>query len=103
MLQTDRESKNKIQGCDLCEEVVFRDLGVRVVVSLVDVDPDVAGEVPALHTECGPGFAAVGVAFVGGGGAEGEGETDYETEDCEEEVVYADLGGVRISLGDWGN
>jgi hypothetical protein len=53
-----------------------------------------------LHTESGPGFAAVGVALVGGGGAEGEGETDYETEDCEEEVVYADWGVLELDLGE---
>ena len=49
--------------------------------------PDAAGEVAGLHGECGPCFAAVGVTLVGGCAAEGEGETDDETEDGEEEGI----------------
>lgn len=49
-----------------------------------------SSESAALYGECGPGLAAIGVAFVCGGGAEGECETDYETQDCEEDVGYVD-------------
>jgi len=54
------------------------------------VHPDVAGEAAAVHREEGPGFAAVGVTLVGCGAAEREGETDDETEDCEENGGYTD-------------
>jgi hypothetical protein len=57
----------------------------------------------ALDGERRPGLAAVGVAFVGGRGAEGEGETDDETENCEEEAGYIDWSGSScVRYGSWG-
>lgn len=43
-----------------------------------------------MYGEDGPGFAAVGVTFVGCGTAEGEGQGYNETENCEENGVDTD-------------
>lgn len=85
VFEGDGEGEDHVYGCYLGEEIFFGELG-----TLVDVYPDVTREVPRLDTEGGPGFAAVGVSFVRCGAAEGEGETDNETEDCEEEGVDCD-------------
>jgi hypothetical protein len=59
-------------------------------VTLVDVDPYETREVLRCKGELCPVFAAFVVAFVCGGGTEGQRETDDETEDCKEKLVDAD-------------
>lgn len=54
------------------------------------MDPEVTGEIAALNHERAECLAAFGVALVGGGGAEREGETDYETEDGQEKGADVD-------------
>jgi hypothetical protein len=59
-------------------------------VALLGVNPNQAREVLRCETELRPVLAAFVVALVGGGAAEGESKTDYETEDCKEELVDTD-------------
>jgi len=65
VLEGDGKGKNHVDGGYFGEEIFF-----GVVGSLVNVYPDVAGEVAGLYGEGGPGLAAVGVSLVGGCAAE---------------------------------
>jgi hypothetical protein len=83
VFQRDGEGEDEVYGGEFGEEIILAEF--RGTVPFVDMDPDVPAQVARLHGERGPGFSTVGVAFVSGGAAEGEGESDNETEDCEEE------------------
>lgn len=78
-----------VEAVDFGQEVLLAQLGV-LVVPLVHVDPDEAGEVLGREGQLRPVLAAVVVALVGCGAAEAERETDDEAEDGEEELVDAD-------------
>ena len=59
--------------------------------SLLGMNPDVAGQVARGLDELSPVFATFDVAFVRTGGTEGDAQTDDETENGEENVGYVEL------------
>ena len=63
----------------------MQEILTRGIFALQNVNPEVATEIAALDHQGAECFASFGVALVGGRGAEGEGETDYETENGQEE------------------
>ncbi len=85
MLDRLGEGENEVHSCDLLKEILA--CGLR---TLLNVDPDVTGQVAALDDECAECLATLRVALVGSGGAERERETDDETEDGEKEGGNAD-------------
>lgn len=50
-------AEDEVHGCDFLEEVV----DALLALALLDVNPDIAGEVAALDQEGGPGLATFGV------------------------------------------
>ncbi len=84
-LERDGVCVDEVERRQLGQEVRFAVLGV-LRVSLLNVDPDVAGQVPGHLDELGPVLAAFDVAFIGAGGAERDAQTHDETEDREEQV-----------------
>jgi hypothetical protein len=82
VFERDGVGRDEIEAADFRDEILLAH--GRVGVALVDVDPDQACQVLGCKRKLRPVLAAFVVALVGSGGAEGEGETDDETQDCEE-------------------
>ena len=84
VLERDGEGADEVQRGQFGEQV-----GLAVLAfSLLGVHPDEPGQVPGGLDELGPVFAAFDVALVGARGAEGDAQTDDETEHGEQEIGY---------------
>lgn len=79
------EGENEVYGRDLLQKIFF-----RRSLTFIDVHPNVASKVSAVYGERCPSFPTIRVSLVCSGAAEGECETDDETQDCEEESIDAD-------------
>jgi hypothetical protein len=89
VLQSHSKCNDHVEAADLAQQILLTHH--RVIVTFLSVDPDQAREVLRHEGELRPVLAALAVALVGCRGAETERETNDETEDCEEELIDADL------------
>jgi len=99
VLEGHSEGCDHVEAVDFGEEVLLAEFGI-LVVALVDVDPDEAGEVLGRVGQLRPVLTAIVVTLVCRGAAEAESETDDETEDGEQELGDMDwrpLAGVGFS------
>ena len=95
------EGIDQVQRRQFGEQICFPFLGAPLV-PLLGVDPDVAGQIPRRLDQLGPVLAALDVALVRAGGAEGDAEADDEAEHREQQVGDDELVPELRDAGDDG-
>lgn len=100
MLQGNRKRRDQIHPRHLPQQILLPQLRILLIIPpLITMHPDDPAETLRRKDKLGPVLAAVVVALVGRGGAEGETQGHDETHDGEEEVGDAQ---VVHELGDAG-
>ena len=100
-LERHGEGVDQVQRRQFGEQIRLPFFGV-LLVPLLGVDPDMAGQIPRRLDQLGPVLAALDVALVRAGGAEGDAEADDEAEHREQQVGDDELVPELRDAGDDG-
>jgi hypothetical protein len=73
----------------------------KLTLTLLGMEPNASGQIVRCKRELGPVLSAFGVPFVCSRASEGQAETHDETENCQQQGVYADcpkISSLRINV-----